>query len=137
MLALTSKTKYGLEAILTLAATHGEGLLQTKEVAERQDIPKNYLLQVMSGMVKAGLFRTVRGKHGGYALAKPPEDITLFEVLEVLEGPLELETSAPRHGAVRDVLRRAEAGLRQSLGLSIAEIVRMQRESGNGWTFQI
>lgn len=137
MLALTSKSKYGIAALLELASHHGNGLLQIKDVAEHQSIPHNYLVQVMNGLVKAGLVKTVRGKHGGYALSKAPNRILLFEVLEALEGPLELESSGPRSRAMKEILARAEDGLRETLSISVAELLLRQGEVGEDWGFQI
>lgn len=137
MLALTSKSKYGIAALMELAAHHGNGLLQIKEVAERQSIPQNYLVQVMNGLVRAGLVKTVRGKHGGYALSKAPDRIALLEVFEALEGPLELQSSGPRSRAMREILARAEHGLRETLKISVADLLRLQVEAGGDWSFQI
>lgn len=137
MLALTSKSKYGLAAIMELAARHGNGLMQIKEVAEHQSIPCNYLVQVMNGLIKAGLVKTVRGKHGGYTLARSPEHISLFEVLEALEGPLELQASGPRNRIIRDILARAELDLRKNMQITIAEILVLQKDAAEDWTFQI
>jgi Rrf2 family protein len=137
MLALTSKSKYGMAALMELASHHGNGLLQIKDVAEHQSIPQNYLVQVMNGLVKAGLVRTVRGKNGGYALSKAPDRIALFDVLEALEGPLELKSSGPRHRAMKEILAQAEKGLRETLSISVADLLLLQRDAGEDWGFQI
>ena len=137
MLALTSKSKYGLEAVLKLASCHGRGLVQLKDIAEHFAIPQNYLVQVMNGLIKTGLVRTVRGKHGGYKLSKAPENIALFEVLEALEGPLELKSSGPRNRAVKEILNRAEHGLCQIFSISIADLLLLQKDLVEDFTFQI
>jgi Rrf2 family protein len=137
MLALTTKSKYGIAAVMELAAGHDSGLMQIKAVAGHQNIPRNYLVQVMNGLIKAGIVRTVRGKHGGYTLSKSPEKITLFEVLEALEGPLELKTSGPKLLVIKNILQRAEDNLRQSLSVSISELIVLHKDLENDWTFQI
>jgi Rrf2 family protein len=137
MLALTTKSQYGLEAVLLLAGSYGNGLVQIKDVAEQRAIPQNYLVQVMNGLIKAGLVKAVRGQKGGYALVKSPDRVSLFDILEALEGPLELKSSGPRNRAVREILARAELGLRQALAISIADLLVMQKEMVDDWTFQI
>lgn len=137
MLALTSKSKYGIVAVLDLAAHYGHGLVQIKDVADRQSVPQNYLVQVMNGLVKAGLVRTVRGKNGGYALTKNPIHISLFELLEALEGPLELKVSASQNRIVGEILAQAEVTLRKTLNIPLSEILQRQQEMSDAFSFQI
>lgn len=86
---LNSRGDYGLRAILELALLHEVGRpIQVKDIARRQDIPEDYLGQLMVSLRKAGLVESVRGPSGGYVLSRPPKEITLAQALEVLEGPL-------------------------------------------------
>ena len=64
--------------------------VQVKDIAERQDIPKDYLSLIMVDLRKGGIVESVRGPRGGYRLAKSPAEISMGEVLEVLEGPIQL-----------------------------------------------
>ena len=137
MLALTTKSKYGIAALLHLASGFGGGLLQIKDLAGHQGIPRNYLVQVMNGLITAGLVKTVRGKRGGYTLSRSPEQITLYEAFEALEGPLELRATGPEDPVVSELLQKAESGLRHSLRFTIAEILVLQKENASDFTFQI
>jgi len=85
---LSSRSRYGLRAILDLALEYGGGPLQIKTIAKREDISSKYLEQLMTILKTAGLVRSLRGPRGGYLLAKPPNAIRLKEVFTVLEGPL-------------------------------------------------
>jgi len=85
---LSSRSRYGLRAILDLALEYGKGPLQIKTIANREDISNKYLEQLMSILKTSGLVRSLRGPKGGYLLAKPPNEIKLREVFTVLEGPL-------------------------------------------------
>src|SRR4030042_4005085 len=85
---ISTRTRYGMRAILELALAHKEQPLQIKLIAERQNISNKYLEQLVAIMKAAGLVRSIRGPHGGYLLAKPPEEIKLSEVFRILEGPV-------------------------------------------------
>ena len=84
---LSSRSRYGLRAILELALEYGKGPLQIKIIAAREDISNKYLEQLMTILKTSGLVRSLRGPKGGYMLAKPPNEIKLKEVFTVLEGP--------------------------------------------------
>ncbi|UCE99576.1 MAG: Rrf2 family transcriptional regulator [Planctomycetota bacterium] len=83
---LSTRTRYGLRAILELAQNHGKGPLQVKAIAEHQAISVKYLEQLMALLKSAGLLRSIRGSKGGYTLAKPPNHIKLSDVFSCLEG---------------------------------------------------
>ena len=82
-----SRGDYGLRALVYLAARaeHGKPV-QIHAIAERQQIPEDYLRQLLVQLRAAGLVKSVRGPHGGYLLAKTPLEISMGEVIEVLEG---------------------------------------------------
>lgn len=83
---LSTRTRYGVRAILELAGNAGKGPLQLRIIASRQDISAKYLEQLMAVLKAAGLVRSIRGAKGGYVLAKPPDKIRLNEVFHCLEG---------------------------------------------------
>lgn len=84
-----SKGYYGLLALSELVQNYkGSQPVQVKEIARRQKIPEEYLGQIMVLLKRANLVHGTRGPGGGYYLARPPENITVSDVLRVLEGPL-------------------------------------------------
>jgi Rrf2 family protein len=85
---ISTRTRYGMRAILELALANKSEPLQIKVIAERQKISNKYLEQLVAIMKSSGLVRSIRGPHGGYLLAKPPEEIKLSEIFRVLEGPV-------------------------------------------------
>lgn len=85
---ISTKGEYGLRALFELAQHEGEGPLQSAVIAARQQIPENYLSQLLLTMRKAGLIHSIRGPQGGHLLARDPAAINLGEVLTALEGPL-------------------------------------------------
>jgi len=84
---LSTKTRYGVRSILDLALNYEIEPVSLKEIAARQELPYKYLEHVLAMLRTAGLVRSVRGSQGGYTLVKPPDQITLREVFDVLEGP--------------------------------------------------
>ncbi|MGQ9683037.1 MAG: RrF2 family transcriptional regulator [Anaerolineae bacterium] len=80
----SSKERNGLRAVAELAVRYGDGPVPLSEVAEAQGIPLATLEQVVAPLRRAGLLSATRGANGGYALARPPESITVGEVLRAL-----------------------------------------------------
>ncbi len=85
---LSKKSEYGLRALLELTRTHGTATLQRQEIAARQHIPVEFLEQILLALKRAGLLSSRRGMKGGYALIKSPQDVTLGQVIRILDGPL-------------------------------------------------
>lgn len=85
---LSTRSRYGLRAVLELAIEYGEKPLQIKTIADREDISNKYLEQLMSTLKSSGLVRSIRGPKGGYLLAKAPSEVKLSHVFLALEGPL-------------------------------------------------
>ena len=84
---LSTKGKYGLYAMIFLAQHQGEGPQSLKAFGEL-NLPEAYLEQLLGSLRRAGLVNTVRGTQGGYLLSREPQDITVKEILEAMEGPL-------------------------------------------------
>jgi Rrf2 family protein len=87
---ISTKIRYGTRAMLELASHYGEGPIELKEIAKKENISLKYLEQVINPLRAAGLVKSIRGSKGGYSLAKPPSEICLYDVVETLEGPLDL-----------------------------------------------
>jgi len=69
-----------------IAAAYPDGVPSIREIAEKQQVSAKYLEHIMQGLKAAGLVRAIRGTHGGYVLARPPEQITMKEIYQALEG---------------------------------------------------
>ena len=87
---ISTKIRYGARAMLELASHYGEGPIELKEIARKENISLKYLEQVINPLRTAGLVKAIRGSRGGYSLAKSPSEICLYDVVETLEGPLNL-----------------------------------------------
>ncbi len=85
---LTTKSRYGMNAMYELVKRYGEGPVPLKVIAERQQIPEPFLEQLMNQLRRAALVSSSRGAQGGYCLSRPPEEIKVGEVLYALEGSM-------------------------------------------------
>ena len=85
---LSTRTRYGMRLMVDLAQHWGEGYIALKDVAERQNISKKYLEQIVSLLMNHGLLKATRGFSGGYQLAEEPSRITAAEVVRATENSL-------------------------------------------------
>ena len=86
---LSVKVDYACRVLAQLARQYGEGrLAHIEELARTEAVPANYLVQILSELRNGGLITSRRGKQGGYLLALPPEKITLYDIVKLIEGDL-------------------------------------------------
>lgn len=85
---LSSRGKYATRALLDLTLHFDQGTVQIQDIAERQRIPAKFLEQILLALKNNGFVRSRKGPGGGYALAVPPEKLTLGDVVRAIEGPL-------------------------------------------------
>lgn len=89
---VTYKGDYALKALLELALRYEEDrnkVIPINEIAKFGDMPKKFLEQILLTLVRGGLLKSKRGAGGGFLLARPPKDITVGEVIRLIEGPIE------------------------------------------------
>lgn len=87
---LSTKSRYGLRAMVKLALHYNQGAIPLSKIAEEENISENYLEQIITLLKNANLVKSIRGSQGGYILSKSPEEITVADILSVLEGPISL-----------------------------------------------
>lgn len=121
---VSTRAEYGLRALIDLANHFGGGPVQSKDIAERQGLPEPYLNQLMTALRRSGLVSSKRGPTGGHMLARPPQEISLRDAFDVLEGPTSLwwcvETDDP------DCIYAAGCGLRpvwQAINGAVAQVL--------------
>ena len=85
---ISTKGRYALRVMIDLAEQGSTGYIPLKDIAERQEISKKYLEIIVKEMVAGGLLTGVSGKGGGYKLCRKPEDYTVGEIIELMEGSL-------------------------------------------------
>ncbi len=85
---LSTRSRYGLKMMLELALGYGQGSMPLTKIAEKQSLSPTYLEQLIAPLRKNGLVKGIRGAQGGYVLIKKPEEITVGQIIRILEGPL-------------------------------------------------
>jgi len=128
MLTISSKSRYGLAALLALAEFYNSGLLQIKDIASRCNIPHQYLEQIFNRLGKTDIIKSTRGKNGGYKLAKPPEQITVLQIVTALEGDIEfVPKSANSNDVIVELFQETEEKLKKILSVNLADLVSKQQ----------
>jgi len=94
---ITRQADYAVRAVLHLSRT-GDQRTPTSSIAEEQKIPPSFLAKIISQLSIAGLLHTSRGARGGVTLAREPKDITLLEVIEAIDGPIQLNECVGDNG---------------------------------------
>ena len=136
---LSTKGRYGVKAMFDLAQHHGKGPIPLNSIAERKNISEHYLEQLIAVLRKAGLVKSIRGAQGGYTLAKPPDEITIGDIVRILEGPIapvdcvSEEDPEPCNRADFCVTRTIWAKVRDSVAdvldsITLADMVKEEEE---------
>lgn len=120
---ISTRTRYGTRLMLELASRYGQGSVFLKEVARVEDISEKYLSQIVIPLKAAGLVNSYRGAHGGYVLSRPPEEITLRDIFEVLEGPFTLVPCIEDLSQCRRIAMCVTRNLWDALGKEMAVIL--------------
>ncbi len=135
MLRLTKKADYGLMALKYLAEQASGGAQSAKDIAEAYHIPSQLLAKILQTLTKAGLLVSHAGTNGGYALARPASEISAFEVIRAIDGPLFITSCITIHGAcdlaghctIKEPLRKVNDSIKDLLsGIRIGDLVEMQ-----------
>ena len=131
MLRLTKKADYGLMALKYLAEQTDNGAQSAKDIAEAYHIPPQLLAKILQTLAKAGLLVSHAGTNGGYALARPAAEISAFEVIRAIDGPLFITSCITIHGAcdltstctIKEPLRKVNDSIKELLsGIYIADL---------------
>ena len=131
-LMLTKKAKYGLKAMVHLARLAPGAGASIGEVAQANDLPKKFLEAILVDLRNAGFVQSRKGRGGGYALARPAIEITAFEVIRAIDGPLFITSCITIHGAcdltshctIKEPLRKVNDSIKDLLsGIRIADLI--------------
>ncbi len=132
---LTRGADYGTLGILYLARQSPDRIVLISEIAEAEGVPETYLAKIFQDLAKAGLVRSHRGARGGFTLARSPNDITLRQIIEAIEGPVALNRCLdPREGCansatcpVHTALAKAQQSMLSSLeGVTLYALAQEQ-----------
>ena len=130
MISITSKSPYALRALAELHLRGDVGPVPIAELARRGDIPMQFLEQLFATLRRAGVLRSQRGVKGGYSFARPASEITVLELVELLDGPLGRGSTgvfAQAAGAAREVLAES----------TVADVAEAQARSNRAPMYHI
>ncbi len=134
MLQITRRIEYALRAAVHLARLPAGTRVSYRDVAEQEDVPRDFVAKILRSLVDAGLAESTRGPGGGFSLARAPETITFLDVIEAAEGPIALNRcceageGCERSGGctLESVWRRGERAMIDVFrSTSIAEVARV------------
>ena len=117
MISITTKSPYALSALVELYRQGGAGPVPIAELARRRDIPVHFLEHLFATLRRAGILRSQRGVKGGYSFARPSNEVTVLELVELLDGPL----GAGATGVFGLAAEAARAVLSEATVASVAE----------------
>lgn len=117
MISITSKSPYALSALVELYVQGSSCPVPIAELARRRQIPVQFLEHLFATLRRAGILRSQRGVKGGYSFARDPAEVTVLELVELLDGPLGNEAT----GVFADAARAAAAVLTDATVASVAE----------------
>ena len=125
MISITTKSPYALQALAELGRLGGAGPVPIGELARRREIPVQFLEQLFAVLRRAGILRSQRGVKGGYSFAREPADITVLELVELLDGTF----GAGSEGVFADAAAAARTVLEQT---TVADVIeREARDAGS------
>jgi Rrf2 family protein len=134
VLTITTKSPYAVRALAELARTGTAGPVPIGEIARRRDIPVQFLEGLFATLRRAGILQSQRGVKGGYSFARQPEEVTVLDVVEALEGRLGADAAAD----TADVWIEAIDALRLKLqAITIAEVAQREARAAGASMYYI
>lgn len=133
MLVITTKSPYAVRALAELARRGQATPVPIGEIARTRDIPVQFLEGLFATLRRAGILQSQRGVKGGYSFARPPSEITVLEVVELLEGELGADAAASG-GVWTDAVDAVKGVLG---GLTIAEVAEREAQAAGAQMYYI
>src|SRR5436305_3197700 len=130
MISITTKSPYALSALVELHHHGDRGPVPIAELARRREIPVQFLEQLFATLRRAGVLRSQRGVKGGYSFARPAGDITVLELVELLDGPV----GAGANGVFAEAAGAARSVLAES---TIADLAEAESRSAGAAMYHI
>ncbi|HKO26478.1 MAG TPA: Rrf2 family transcriptional regulator [Solirubrobacteraceae bacterium] len=130
MLSITTKSPYALEALVELHLHGGVGPVPIAELARRRGIPVQFLEQLFANLRRAGILRSQRGVGGGYTFARPAGEVSVLEIVELLDGPV-------GRGAAGVFAEAAEAARSVLSSSTIAEVAEAETRAAGAAMYHI
>ena len=126
---ISTKGRYGVAAMYDLAMNYGQGPISLKSIAQRQKISENYLEQLVSTLRKAGYVKSIRGAQGGYTLSKEPAQISVGDIIRVLEGPIALVDCLLSHSDDHNCCEREDICVTRDVWAKVCDSISLVVDS--------
>ncbi len=137
MFSISAKAMYGLTAMMDLGVRAVSGPLQIRDIATANDIPQHYLEQLLVALKRAGLVESYRGARGGYALAKTPREILVVDILECLDGRIELLGEKKQETPPAFFFVELEEKIRDLLSINLEELITRKQSRDKSFVYTI
>ena len=124
MKVFSEKVNYGLSALFELAKNYFKGYMQIREIATAQNIPQNYLEQLLISLKRAGLVDSIRGAQGGYKLNKPMNEIKIIDLIEALESPITIVDYSKNTEVLLSFWKKIEGNFKELFNNTLEDLVK-------------
>ena len=122
LMQIPRRVDYGLRAIIYLSTQDPEKCCSIAEIARQQNVPKKFLEKIIQDLMRRGLIRSKRGSCGGYALARMPDQISFYDVIEALEGPIAVNVCMNEELSCDQLPRCAMVGVWSEIQQKVTEV---------------
>jgi Rrf2 family protein len=123
VMQISRRVDYGLRAVIYLSGRNSDQCCSIAEIAKQQGVPQKFLEKIIQDLARKGLIKSKRGSCGGYALARAPEAITFYEVIEAIEGPIAVNLCMDQHLSCDQLPRCTMVGVWTEVQRKVTEIL--------------
>jgi Rrf2 family protein len=123
LMQIPRRVDYGLRAVIYLSNQHPEKCCSITEIAKQQGMPRKFLEKIIQDLMRSGLIKSKRGSCGGYALARPAADVSFFDVIQAIEGPLAVNACLDVRLGCDQLPRCTMAGVWSDVQRKITEVL--------------
>lgn len=122
LMQISRRVDYGLRAVIYLSEQKPDACCSIAEISRHQGVPRKFLEKIVQDLTRKGLIKSKKGSCGGYALARAPEAITFYEVIEAIEGPIAVNTCMDEHLSCDQLPRCTMIGVWSEVQRKVTEI---------------
>ncbi len=123
MAGISTKGVYGVMATYYIYSHQEKEAIKSVVIAQNMNLPQNYLEQILLVLKNANILKSLRGAKGGYVLARRPEEITILEIIEILDGGVcDFDAGISRDSRLSSFWDRAKSGIREQFNIPISKL---------------
>lgn len=122
LMQIPRRVDYGLRAVIYLAGQNAEKCCSIAEIAKEQGMPKKFLEKIIQDLMRKGLIKSKRGSCGGYTLARSPDAISFYDVIEAIEGPIAVNACMDQHVSCDQLPRCTMVGVWSEVQRKVTEV---------------